>query len=116
MRILKEEIFGPILCMIKVKNDEQVIQMANDCAFGLGCSIFTKNYKRADSMARKIESGMCVVNDWGLFFTIIAMPFGGVKHSGFGRFNGPEGLLEFVFPKTFVTDRFPIVMTPPYPE
>jgi len=113
MRIMKEEIFGPILCMIKVKDDDHVVEIANDCDFGLGCSIFTTNLYRADSLAKRIESGMCVVNDWGLFFTISACPFGGIKRSGFGRFNGPEGLREFCYPRTFVTDRFPIVVTPP---
>ena len=56
---------------------------------------------------------MCSVNDWGLFYAVISSPFGGFKKSGFGKFNGPEGLREFSVQKTLVTDRFPFMVTPP---
>ena len=47
-------------------------------------------------MAKQIESGMCSINDWGIFFAVISSPFGGCKQSGFGKFNGPEGIYIFL--------------------
>jgi delta 1-pyrroline-5-carboxylate dehydrogenase len=110
---MREEMFGPIMCVMKVSSDEEVIQLANDCDYGLGCSVFSKDYNRAYRIAKQIESGMAVVNDWGLSTMVQSLPFGGVKVSGFGKFNGPEGIRDFASQKTFVTDRFGVVLPPP---
>jgi len=115
MKIVQEELFGPVLCVIRVSSDEELLRLVNDCQYGLSCSIFTKNRKRGLRLARNIQSGMSVVNDWGLGSLIQSLPFGGVKLSGFGRFNGPEGLRDFCYQKTHVTDRFPFIVTPPKP-
>eukprot|EP01117_Protostelium_nocturnum_P002136 TRINITY_DN1277_c0_g1_i1.p1 TRINITY_DN1277_c0_g1~~TRINITY_DN1277_c0_g1_i1.p1 ORF type:complete len:626 (+),score=186.35 TRINITY_DN1277_c0_g1_i1:152-1879(+) len=113
MRITQEETFGPIMTIIKVSSDEEVIKMANQSEYGLACSIFSGNYKRAESMAQKIHVGTTVVNDWGLSMLIQSMPFGGVKTSGFGKFNGPEGIRDFAVQKGCVTDRFGVKLPPP---
>jgi len=113
MKIMKEETFGPVMAIMKVHSDEEVVKLANDCSYGLSCSIFSANYKRAHKIAEQIESGGTVINDWGLAFMCTDLPFGGVKISGFGKFNGPEGIRDFCYQKTCVTDRFGIVVPPP---
>jgi len=115
MKIMKEEMFGPVMCVMRVKSDAEVIRLANDANYGLSASIFSANYKRAHAIASKMESGGTVINDWGLAFMCADLPFGGVKISGFGKFNGPEGLRDFCFQRTCVTDRFGIIVPPPKP-
>jgi succinate-semialdehyde dehydrogenase/glutarate-semialdehyde dehydrogenase len=89
----REEIFGPVAIVYRVHNDEEALDLANDCALGLGGSVFSTDVARAARIASKLEVGMAHVN-------IIAaegadIPFGGVKRSGFGREMGPLGIGEF---------------------
>lgn len=113
MEIMKEETFGPVMPIMKVTSDEDVVKFANDCRYGLSAAIFTSNYTRGYELAKKIQSGGTVLNDWGLSMMIQDLPFGGIKVSGFGKFNGPEGIRDFCFQKSFITDRFGIVMKAP---
>ncbi|KHL02848.1 NAD-dependent succinate-semialdehyde dehydrogenase [Sinomonas humi] len=90
----REEIFGPVATVFRVSSDEEALELANDCDFGLGGSVFSTDEARAAKIASRIEAGMAHVN-------IIAaeaaeLPFGGVKRSGFGREMGPLGMGEFV--------------------
>jgi len=107
MRIVKNEVFGPVMLLIPFDSDNEVVAMANSTPYALGCSIFSTNYGRAEALGRRISSGMLTINDFGLSYLIQALPFGGCKLSGFGKFNGPEGLKEFSVQKSVVTDRFP---------
>ncbi|GAB2566638.1 NAD-dependent succinate-semialdehyde dehydrogenase [Leucobacter ruminantium] len=88
-----EEIFGPVATVYRVSSDEEALELANDCALGLGGSVFSTDEARAARVASKLEVGMAHVN------TIAAeaaeLPFGGVKRSGFGREMGPVGIGEF---------------------
>ena len=89
----REEIFGPVATVYRVHTDEEALELANDCALGLGGSVFSTDTTRAARVASKLEVGMAHVN-------IIAaegadIPFGGVKRSGFGREMGPVGIGEF---------------------
>ncbi|MBK0422065.1 NAD-dependent succinate-semialdehyde dehydrogenase [Leucobacter sp. CSA2] len=88
-----EEIFGPVATVYRVSSDEEALELANDCALGLGGSVFSTDEARAAKVASKLEVGMAHVN------TIAAesaeLPFGGVKRSGFGREMGPLGIGEF---------------------
>jgi len=113
MRVMREEIFGPIMAIMRVNSDDEAIAIANDCEYGLSCSIFSSNYSRAMDIACKIESGGVTVNDWGLSMLIQALPFGGIKTSGFGKFNGPEGIRDFCNQKTIISDRFKMIFPPP---
>ncbi len=105
MRIAKEEQFGPILVIFKVTSEEEAVRLANDTAYGLGSSVFTKDVARGERLGRRIRSGMTVVNDYGLAYMIQALPFGGVGVSGFGRINGKEGLRACCLEKAMVSDR-----------
>ncbi|GAA4478732.1 aldehyde dehydrogenase family protein [Microbacterium panaciterrae] len=89
----REEIFGPVATVYKVHSDEEALELANDCALGLGGSVFSADAARAARVASQLEVGMTHVN-------IIAaeaaeIPFGGVMRSGFGREMGPIGIGEF---------------------
>jgi len=85
MRIAQEEIFGPVLCVIKFKDEEEVIKMANDSEYGLAGAVWTKDINRALRVARAIEAGRIWVNTYNE--TPVHTPFGGYKKSGFGREN-----------------------------
>ena len=94
MRIAKEETFGPVAPITIVENESEAIKMANDIEFGLGASIWTKDLAKAEKISRRIESGIVSVNN-----VVVAdprIPFGGIKHSGFGRELSRYGMLEFV--------------------
>ncbi|WP_428325519.1 NAD-dependent succinate-semialdehyde dehydrogenase [Nitrosopumilus sp.] len=94
MRIAKEETFGPVAPITIVENESDAIKMANDSEFGLGASIWTKDLAKADKMSRRIESGIVSVNN--VVISDPRIPFGGIKHSGFGRELSRYGMLEFV--------------------
>ena len=108
MRIMREEHFGPVMVIMKVADEAEAIARANDCPYGLGSSVFTRDPVRARRMARAIEAGMTTVNDFGLAYMIQSLPFGGVKISGFGKINGREGLRACCNEKAIVTDRVPV--------
>lgn len=93
------EMFGPVATVYKVSSDEEALELANDCALGLGGSVFSTDVARATRVASQLEVGMAHVN------TIAAeaaeLPFGGVKQSGFGREMGPIGIGEFANKRLF---------------
>jgi len=113
MRISKEEVFGPVMCVVKVENndDDECIRMINDCSFGLGSSVYSKDATRAKRMGEQIKSGMFTANDFGVNYLVQSLPFGGVKESGFDRFAGPEGLRACCLERSIVIDRIPFVKT-----
>jgi len=94
MRIAQEETFGPVAPITIVENESEAIKLANDVEFGLGASIWTKDLAKADKMSRRIESGIVSVNN--VVISDPRIPFGGIKHSGFGRELSRYGMLEFV--------------------
>ncbi len=94
MRIYHEETFGPVKCIVRVKNTEEAIACANDNEYGLSAAVFGKDIARAFNVARKIDSGICHVNG-PTVHDEAQMPFGGVKGSGIGRFGGKAGIAEF---------------------
>jgi acyl-CoA reductase-like NAD-dependent aldehyde dehydrogenase len=108
MALVREETFGPVMTIIRVRDEDEAIRLANDCAYGLGSSVFTKDRARAERFAQRLSAGMTVVNDYGIAYMMQSAPFGGVRISGFGRINGREGLRACCNEKTVVTDRLPI--------
>ncbi|CAI7883639.1 unnamed protein product [Closterium sp. NIES-53] len=106
MRILHEEVFGPLMCIVKFENDQEVVAVANDCPFGLGCSVFSRDRRRAAAIGAAVQCGMVAINDFGCTYMCQSLPFGGVKESGFGRFAGVEGLRGCCNEKAIVEDRF----------
>ncbi|MCV0373233.1 MAG: NAD-dependent succinate-semialdehyde dehydrogenase [Nitrosarchaeum sp.] len=94
MRIANEETFGPVAPITVVDNESEAIRLANDTEFGLGASIWTQDLAKAEKMSRRIESGIVSVNN--VVISDPRIPFGGIKHSGFGRELSRYGMLEFV--------------------
>jgi benzaldehyde dehydrogenase (NAD) len=91
MKIYRDESFGPIVAVIRVKGDEEAIAVANDSEYGLSAAVFSRDIARALKAAGRIESGICHING-PTVADEAQMPFGGVKASGFGRFGGRYGV------------------------
>jgi acyl-CoA reductase-like NAD-dependent aldehyde dehydrogenase len=105
MAITQDEQFGPIMVIVRVKDEDEAVRLANDCRYGLGSSVFTRDIARGERIARRVRAGMSVVNDYGLAYMIQSLPFGGVGISGFGKINGREGLRACCNEKAMVSDR-----------
>jgi len=95
MQLINEETFGPVLPIIKFKTEKEVIQLANDTEYGLGASVWSKDIKRANRVALALKAGNIAINNHMLTEANPALPFGGMKNSGFGRYKGDEGLITF---------------------
>ncbi len=94
MRIYGEESFGPVVGVLRARDEEHAIELANDSEYGLSASVFTGDAARGLRVARRIKSGICHING-PTVHDEAQMPFGGTKASGYGRFGGPAGIAEF---------------------
>ncbi|HEX9022080.1 MAG TPA: NAD-dependent succinate-semialdehyde dehydrogenase [Nitrospirota bacterium] len=100
MKVMTEEVFGPIAPVIVVEDENEAVRTANNTEYGLGASIWSRDLSRAERLASKIESGFVAIND--MVKSDPRLPFGGVKKSGIGRELSHYGLKEFVNIKTVV--------------
>jgi aldehyde dehydrogenase (NAD+) len=100
MTIAKEEIFGPVMSIMKFKTAEEAIARANATEYGLGAAVFTKDFQKARATVNKIRAGTVWVNCYDTFDA--ALPFGGFKASGIGRELGEAGLRPYLETKTVV--------------
>jgi len=94
MRIMREEIFGPVVPIVTVESEEEAIGLANDSEFGLGASVWTLDRGRGERIGRRIESGMVWINDHMYSHGACSCAWGGVKHSGLGRAHSKFGFYE----------------------
>jgi len=93
MRVAQEEIFGPVLAVIRFDDVEDAIRKANDIPYGLAAGVWTRDVKKAHAVARRLQAGTVWVNTYNFYDA--GMPFGGYKASGFGRDLGPECLRDY---------------------
>ena len=100
MRIVREEIFGPVLAVIPFDTEEEAIRLANDSDYGLTASVFTQDVSRAHRMIKKMQAGTVFVNTHDAMDA--SLPFGGYKQSGIGRDLGPEQLDHFLQVKSVI--------------
>jgi acyl-CoA reductase-like NAD-dependent aldehyde dehydrogenase len=105
MKVMTEELFGPLLSIVNVDSMDQAVEWANAMPHGLSSSVWSRDRNNARELARRLRSGGVVINDCLVHFAAPALPFGGVKESGFGRSHGEEGLKEFCIAKAFLEDR-----------
>lgn len=99
----REEFFGPVVTIYKIRNEEDAVKLANDSPFGLAGAVFSEDRAQAERVAQQLEVGMSHVNIGGS--EAADMPFGGVKRSGFGRELGPLGMDEFVNKRLFYINK-----------
>ena len=102
MALLQEEVFGPVASVIRVRDFDQALELANASQFGLGGCLFTSDLDEAFQGVNKLQAGMVWVNN--PLVDNDALPFGGVKNSGLGRTLGLQGLDAFRQPKMVVID------------
>jgi betaine-aldehyde dehydrogenase len=86
MKIVREEIFGPVMSVLQFKDEDDAVARANATAYGLAAGLFTRDLARAHRVAARLEAGICWINNYNI--TPIEMPFGGIKESGLGHENG----------------------------
>jgi acyl-CoA reductase-like NAD-dependent aldehyde dehydrogenase len=106
MAIMREETFGPVLPIMKVKDEDTALRMANDTRYGLNANVWTRNKRKGTEIAKAIESGCAVVNDCMITYGVAESPFGGAKDSGIGRVNGELGLKSYCRIQSILVDRF----------
>ena len=102
MPAYEEELFGPVASILRVRDEEDAVRVANDTAFGLGASVWTTDRARGEAVARRIAAGACFVN--ALVRSDVRLPFGGTKASGFGRELAEHGIHEFTNIKSVYVD------------
>lgn len=112
MAIASTEIFGPVMLIMRVANEQEAIELANSTEFGLHSSVITRDMEKGERIAAQLEAGATCINDFGLCYLNQDLPFGGVKYSGFGVMNGRDGLRAYTTPKAVMKDRFPIEIPP----
>ena len=106
MKAMTEETFGPTLPIMKVADAEEAIRLANDSPYGLAASVFGKDIKRAEQVARRLEAGAVVVNDAMLNYSVMELPMGGWKASGLGSRHGAGGIRKYCAEQAIVLTRF----------
>ena len=107
-----EETFGPVLAIMPFDSEAEAIARANASEFGLSASVWTRNKRRGEQVARQIQAGAVLVNDLLTSFGISEAPHGGVKASGIGRTHGLLGMRELVRPKFISVERLPSMKQP----
>lgn len=98
-----EELFGPVACIIKAKNTEEAIEIANETNFGLGASLWSQNLEKGEQQLQKLHAGSVYLNS--MVKSDASMPFGGINQSGFGRELGVYGLYEFCNLKSYIIEK-----------
>jgi len=105
MKIMREETFGPVICMMKFTDEAEVVRLANDSMYGLNASVWTKNRDKALQVSRAIITGGVSINNALMVQANFNLPYGGVKQSGIGRYHGPYGLHTFSNIKAVIIEK-----------
>ncbi|MBV9578126.1 MAG: NAD-dependent succinate-semialdehyde dehydrogenase [Chloroflexi bacterium] len=110
MPAFREETFGPVAAVIRARDPEDAVRLANDTEYGLGAALWTTDLERGKALARRIEAGSVFIN--GMVASDPRIPFGGIKRSGYGRELGAYGIKEFTNIQTIVVGQ-PVAPSPP---
>lgn len=103
MSIFKEEVFGPVVCITKFKDQNEAVKLANNSEFGLAACVWTQDEAKALSTAQSLTAGTVWINTYGMFYN--DLPYGGFKQSGFGKDLGKQGFLEYTRLKNIIIDQ-----------
>jgi betaine-aldehyde dehydrogenase len=107
MKVMVDETFGPVVGVMKVKDSDEAIRMANDTRYGLSASVFSGDTDRAERVAEQLEVGACNINDALVNYFHLEVPMGGWKDSGIGWRHGPTGIRKYCRTESIVTPRLP---------
>ncbi|MDX1990991.1 MAG: succinic semialdehyde dehydrogenase [bacterium] len=105
MAVMREETFGPVIPIMRVRDAEEALRLANDSEYGLSGTVWTRDFKRGEEIAQRMETGDVGINRAAAQSGSLRLPWGGRKQSGVGRRGGPEGLLRYVSTQTIIVDR-----------
>lgn len=106
MSCMTEETFGPTLPIMRVGDAEEALRLANDSPYGLQASVWTKDTRRGEQLARRVEAGAVCVNDAQVNYTALELPMGGWKSSGLGTRHGAGGIRKYTQQQTLLVTRF----------
>jgi acyl-CoA reductase-like NAD-dependent aldehyde dehydrogenase len=106
MDLMREETFGPTLPIMKVKDADEAIRLANDSPYGLQASVWTKDAAKGERLARRVEAGAVTVNDAQINYVALELPMGGWKQSGLGTRHGADGIRKYTKKQTLLVTSF----------
>jgi len=112
MKAMTEETFGPMLPIMKVADVEQALSLANDSPYGLGASVFSRDIKRGQAIARRLQAGAVCVNDAMLNYAAVELPMGGWKASGMGTRHGAAGIRKYTKQQSLLISRLHLKREP----
>jgi acyl-CoA reductase-like NAD-dependent aldehyde dehydrogenase len=105
MEIMTDETFGPTLPIMKVSDEDEAVRLANDSRYGLNSSVYTRDVKKGERIARRLTAGNSCVNDTNVNYAAGEAPFGGSGESGMGVRHGPQGIRKFCGTQTILVTR-----------
>ena len=106
MKIMTEETFGPTLPIMKVRDADEAVRLANDSRYGLNSSVFSKDIAKGEQVARRLNAGNACVNDALMNYLALEAPFGGADESGLGARHGAPGIRKYCATQTILVTRF----------
>jgi acyl-CoA reductase-like NAD-dependent aldehyde dehydrogenase len=106
MACMREETFGPTLPIMRVRDADEAVRLANDSPYGLQASVWTRDLHRGEEIARRLESGTVCINDAVVNYLAVELPMGGWKDSGLGRRHGAEGIRKYCRQQSILVTRF----------
>ncbi len=110
MKLMRDETFGPLMPIMKVKDEAEAIRLANDSHFGLSASVWSQNLKRAERVAHQLQVGTVNINDATTHYPVSLLPFGGVKQSGTARTHGKMEVMQFTQAHSYSVGRPPMAI------
>jgi succinate-semialdehyde dehydrogenase/glutarate-semialdehyde dehydrogenase len=105
MALMRDETFGPVISIMRVRDEEEALRLANDSRYGLSGNVWTRDKRKGIELAMRMDTGSVCVNDMSLTYGAAPAPFGGRKQSGVGSVNGPSGLLGYTYAQPILIDR-----------
>jgi acyl-CoA reductase-like NAD-dependent aldehyde dehydrogenase len=106
MDLMSEETFGPVVAIMRVKDEDEAVRLANDSRYGLSGSVFTKDPQRVMRIGKQLKTGSVVHNDAAVIYGVAEAPFGGRKDSGLGQVNGRNAIRGYTHALPILIDRW----------